>query len=186
MAALSSVTAYSESILESSPCELLEKKFKAEPLLKGIIIIDHDKGLPKGAISKNYLLNVLSSAFGRELYLSKSVGYFLEQHAKHGITLILSPQTTLEDALSQALTRSQTQRYDPILVWDKNDNDAGLIDMDELLLFHLKETEKLNSRLSKANRDKNEMLGIASHDLKNPLGAISSLAELMLNNELPD
>jgi signal transduction histidine kinase len=42
------------------------------------------------------------------------------------------------------------------------------------------ELEKKNKRLEEVNLQKNELLGIAAHDLRNPLGVISSFSEIML------
>lgn len=43
-----------------------------------------------------------------------------------------------------------------------------------------------NKELIQANLEKNEFLGIAAHDLKNPLSAIAGLAEVMLLAEQPN
>ena len=52
-----------------------------------------------------------------------------------------------------------------------------------LLLLNLKETnaalEELNHALEHMNREKNEFMNIAAHDLKNPLSAISGHAQLL-------
>jgi two-component system, sensor histidine kinase and response regulator len=42
------------------------------------------------------------------------------------------------------------------------------------------ELKHQNAQLQTLNNEKNEMLGIAAHDLKNPLGAITGLADLIL------
>lgn len=41
----------------------------------------------------------------------------------------------------------------------------------------------LNDKLEKLNKEKNEFIGILAHDLRNPLGAIYSLAEIYLGDE---
>lgn len=52
-----------------------------------------------------------------------------------------------------------------------------------LNLRHLQKTlEHQNSRLLKLNQEKNEFLGIAVHDLKNPLSAILGLSEFLKND----
>lgn len=43
------------------------------------------------------------------------------------------------------------------------------------------ELEKLNQRLQQLNQEKNYVLGVASHDLRNPIGNIISLAGFILN-----
>lgn len=47
-----------------------------------------------------------------------------------------------------------------------------------------KELKRVNSELVKANEFKSEILGIAAHDLKNPLGTILSLSDLLKDNEI--
>jgi signal transduction histidine kinase/ligand-binding sensor domain-containing protein len=51
----------------------------------------------------------------------------------------------------------------------------------ETLLLHSKNTEllELNAQLQVLNIEKNELLGIVSHDLKNPIGGVRGLAELI-------
>ncbi len=47
---------------------------------------------------------------------------------------------------------------------------------------HTDELEKTNQALIKLNQDKNEFLGIAAHDLKNPLSAIQGYAEMIIED----
>jgi len=53
-----------------------------------------------------------------------------------------------------------------------------------MLLFYLKEKDKklnlVNSNLTALNEEKNKFIGIAAHDLRNPVGGISSLTELLI------
>jgi signal transduction histidine kinase len=42
-----------------------------------------------------------------------------------------------------------------------------------------------NQQLHNLNEERNEILGIVAHDLKNPIGAVRSYAEMMLFNEIP-
>jgi signal transduction histidine kinase len=55
-----------------------------------------------------------------------------------------------------------------------------------LLLNLLKERyakiEKINQKLQKLNDEKNRFIGIAAHDLKNPIGTISSFSELLISD----
>jgi len=55
-----------------------------------------------------------------------------------------------------------------------------------LLIFNLKEKYKklaqLNSELVKLNAEKNKFIGIAAHDLRNPIGAIASYSELIISD----
>lgn len=55
-----------------------------------------------------------------------------------------------------------------------------------ILLYYIKTKHKelveTNKRLTQLNYEKNKYLGIAAHDLRNPMGTIISFSELMLNN----
>lgn len=57
-----------------------------------------------------------------------------------------------------------------------------------LLLFSLKEKQKkleeVNDKLNTINDEKNRIIGIAAHDIRNPLGAINSFSELLLADEV--
>src|SRR5690606_17841018 len=43
---------------------------------------------------------------------------------------------------------------------------------------------KTNAALEKANRDKNRLIGMATHDLRNPLGVIRSLSDILLEPDM--
>ena len=55
-----------------------------------------------------------------------------------------------------------------------------------LTIYYLKIKEykliKANTDLKKLNEEKNRMIGVAAHDLKNPIGAIYSLSHLMISD----
>ncbi len=51
--------------------------------------------------------------------------------------------------------------------------------MEEKVAERTRELQEKNETLVKVNQEKNEFLGIAAHDLKNPLAAIQSLANLV-------
>ena len=48
------------------------------------------------------------------------------------------------------------------------------------------ELEQANEELKTLNEQKDRFLGMAAHDLRNPLGGIRSLADLLLEEEAPD
>ncbi len=52
------------------------------------------------------------------------------------------------------------------------------------LKFATDTIRRQNAELTKLNEEKNEFLGIAAHDLKNPLSAIMGLSELMLREDM--
>jgi two-component system sensor histidine kinase/response regulator len=54
------------------------------------------------------------------------------------------------------------------------------------LKFYTDEVKEYNKRLEILNQEKNEFLGIAAHDLKNPIYSISMLAQVMLEDNLSE
>ncbi len=52
------------------------------------------------------------------------------------------------------------------------------------LKFAVDTIKNQNEQLTKLNNEKNEFLGIAAHDLKNPLSAIMGLSELLLRDDM--
>lgn len=63
------------------------------------------------------------------------------------------------------------------------------VDDDDLLLFAFKdvtELKRVEAELRELNEIKNRFLGMAAHDLRNPIGAIHGLANMILTLELED
>lgn len=56
-----------------------------------------------------------------------------------------------------------------------------MLQLRQQALDNLREAALARQRAEKANQAKSELLAIATHDLKNPLSAISSMAELLIN-----
>jgi two-component system, sensor histidine kinase and response regulator len=54
------------------------------------------------------------------------------------------------------------------------------------LKFYTDEVKDNNQQLELLNQEKNEFLGIAAHDLKNPIYSISMLAQIMLEDDLSE
>ena len=54
------------------------------------------------------------------------------------------------------------------------------------LKFYTNEIKDYNQQLELMDKEKNEFLGIAAHDLKNPIYNISMLSQLMLNEDLSE
>jgi signal transduction histidine kinase len=55
-----------------------------------------------------------------------------------------------------------------------------------ILIFYLKEKDKkmklINDHLKLINEEKNKFVGIAAHDLRNPIGGIASLSDLVIHD----
>jgi len=56
-----------------------------------------------------------------------------------------------------------------------------MLQLRQQALDNLREAALARQRAEKANQAKSELPAIATHDLKNPLSAISSMAELLIN-----
>lgn len=54
--------------------------------------------------------------------------------------------------------------------------------LEKLVIERTAELEKKNEKLIELNKEKNEFLGIAAHDLKSPLAGIKLVAEVLSNN----
>ncbi len=62
----------------------------------------------------------------------------------------------------------------------------SLIDLNNEFSNLNRELQKKNAELSKLNQLKNHLLGMAAHDLRNPIGAIDSLSEFLLEEAGPE
>lgn len=54
--------------------------------------------------------------------------------------------------------------------------------LEEKVKARTRELEKLNSRLSDLNLEKNKYIGMVAHDLRNPIGVAASFSELIITN----
>ena len=92
---------------------------------------------------------------------------------------------------SQALVQN-LQESEKILEQKVKERTLNLQEANEQLNQQAQEIEQTNiqlqeqnTTLAKLNTEKNELLGIVSHDLKNPIGSIRSLTELLQHNIAP-
>lgn len=177
-----------ETLFELKVCEDqwgkdIEHIFRDHPDVPGVIVEDEDSKLI-GSVSRLRFMSLLSTAFGRELFLKRRLRHIRKKNEGLLGTMILESDLPIDKAIKLALERPSAQKYDPFVVKDKKTGEARLLNMFSLLNQHLEQTQHLNELLISANTEKDEMLAIASHDLKNPLGVISSMAELLMSGEL--
>jgi signal transduction histidine kinase len=70
----------------------------------------------------------------------------------------------------------------------RDDDDSGLYDelsrLNNELVTAQRELAKKNAELGRLNDQKNQFLGMAAHDLRNPLSAILTLSEFLLDKKL--
>ncbi|HVG22244.1 MAG TPA: HAMP domain-containing sensor histidine kinase [Blastocatellia bacterium] len=119
-----------------------------------------------GAIGDNFLIVGAKSRSG--------AARFYEEMVK-----INNEQT---NALRQA-ARDLAEQARP-----RDDPDAGLYDelsrLNNELVTAQRELAKKNAELGRLNDQKNQLLGMAAHDLRNPLSAILTLSEFLLDQKL--
>lgn len=131
--------------------------------LNGEVVPLHFAG---GAIDDNLLLVGAKSRSG--------AAHFYEEMVK-----INNEQTNALRQAARDLAEQARQRADP---------DGGLYDelsrLNNELVTAQRELAKKNVELGKLNDQKNQFLGMAAHDLRNPLSAILTLSEFLLDDRL--
>ena len=108
----------------------------------------------------------------------------------HPVRMLLTGYSDIADAI-EAINKGRVYRY---ITKPYEEDDVKLIIDGAVKLFQAEEqyrqllvsledkVKERTERLIKLNAEKNEFLGIVAHDLKNPLGSMRMLAEL-INNE---
>jgi signal transduction histidine kinase len=86
-------------------------------------------------------------------------------------------------AANEALKREEHYRHDPIIVELEN-GDLKLLDFHNLLLAQTQVHMLTLKSLTDANEFKKEVLGIAAHDLRNPINSILGFSQLIINEEV--
>jgi two-component system, sensor histidine kinase and response regulator len=97
--------------------------------------------------------------------------------------IMLTGQADLE-TVSRAIQYAKIYRYIP-KPWQPDDFKLTVKEAlhsyhkDQDIIWHSEKLQKNNQALIQLNQEKNEFLGIAAHDLKNPLSAIQGWAEMI-------
>lgn len=156
------------------------KIFEIEKSAPGIIINKANKFYK--LLPKYHLYQLMSKPYMLELFIDKPIEYFCNE-ILDDYCLMLPSYTFIAEAAEKALLRDSKYRNDPIVV-RFDDGYYKILDFDQLLLaqthIHLMTTHSLKEAIS----FKNEILGIASHDLKNPLHIILSFIQILSDDEL--
>ncbi len=102
------------------------------------------------------------------------------------VKIMLTGQANI-DSIGQAIRYANLYRYiskpwktDDFRLTVKEAVNSYLLELK--INEHADKLEKTNISLIKLNQDKNEFLGIAAHDLKNPLSAIKGWAEMIVED----
>ena len=101
----------------------------------------------------------------------------------HALELeLLSEQAQKKALITEASRKLAIVEKEQEITHKKN---AELEERNDIIRAKNTELESLNQRLTRLNQEKNEFLGIAAHDLKNPLASIT-LQTTLLERELTD
>jgi signal transduction histidine kinase len=112
-----------------------------------------------------------------DLYSKRRIDHLFDDNnsRKH---LILSSSTSIIAATGIALKRTGTETFEPIIVRYEN-NEFKLLDFYNLLVAQNYIQILMNEIMNRANEFKKEVLAIATHDLRNPIGTILGFSDLI-------
>jgi signal transduction histidine kinase len=150
------------------------RMFNEYPSILSLIVADTHQIL--GVITRDVFFELLSRPFYEELFKRVQIEELLEEFPV-GAILILPHTTSIPSAVKQALTRTGDSFSQPLVVDDGHG--YKLLDVFDLLLAHQRISELMNEEMQQLILEKNEFLGIVSHDLKNPLSTIQLITRLM-------
>jgi signal transduction histidine kinase len=156
--------------------------FKSNPIYPGLLVTKN--GQLYKMLSKARFYEVMSKQYMFDLFYRRPVhSFFDNNHSEAYLTLDI--HLSVLNAATIALQRPIINMFDPIIV-KCTENSYKLLDYYVLLLaqnqVHLKTAQLLNE----ANEFKKEVLGVVAHDLRNPLGAILGLVQLIEQNKPDD
>jgi diguanylate cyclase (GGDEF)-like protein len=129
---------FDESVDVNQQVRDITHLFDVNSSLPGVIIMENNRYL--GMVSRDRCFEALGRPYGIELFSRLSVRQFFSQIGTNA--LVLTPETSIDNAVRLGLIRDHCELYDPIVVND--DDHSYLIDMHTLLV---RQTELL-SKLS--------------------------------------
>lgn len=146
----------------------------------GILVIRFQDGR---VVFSNRYFNEAFGVDGVDLLGEDWEGFFVDHEERQNLMVELSMNDEVRDFELRLRGRDDTvlcglASLAPIL-----------IDDEDLLLFAFNDVTKLKrveAELRELNEIKNRFLGMAAHDLRNPIGAIHGLANMILTLELDD
>jgi signal transduction histidine kinase len=128
-------------------------------------------------LSKSKFYQVMSKQYMFDLFSRRTVEFFFDDSFFEP-NLVLSESSSIIEAAGKALLREDKYRFDPIIVIT-NANEYKLLSIHTLLLAQNEVQKHMLELLTEANEFKKDVLGIVTHDLRNPLSAILGFVSLM-------
>ncbi len=164
------------------PAKTVMDFFERHPAIPGIIVVEN--GLYASMLSRKEFFECISKPYSLEIYLKRPIRVMIESipYAPH---IIVQYSTSIVDAVQVALQRSEEHFTDPLVVETMN-HSLKILDVHQLLRAHARIHALAVDQLREINQFKTELLGIASHDLKNPLNSIINLAKVIREELEPD
>lgn len=163
-----------------TPARTVMEFFEQHPAIPGIIITENS--LYTALLSRKEFFECISKPYSLELYLKRPIRVMIES-IPYAPRSIVQHSTPIVDAVQVALQRSEEHFTDPLVVENSN-HSLRILDVHQLLRAHAHIHALAVEQLREINQFKSELLGIASHDLKNPLNSIINLAKV-IQSELP-
>lgn len=178
-----------------SDLDLFSTSIRATDFLMEVFqIFEKDKSIPGIIVSKdNTFFRMLSRTrfyesmskkFMFELFSKRTVYSFFDENQTE-FNLFLPANTSVLTAANEALKREERYRHDPIIIELDNGN-LKLLDFHNLLLAQTQVHMLTLKSLTDANEFKKEVLGIAAHDLRNPINTILGFARLIIEADFYD
>lgn len=161
--------------------EISEKVSRLAEILKsdcrtpGIILMN--AGEFHGMISRRTFYELMSQPYSLDLYHNREVEFLYEEKQTTGI-LVLHETEQIAGAAMISLQRQADLIYEPVIV-RLSDRHYKVLDIHHLLMAQSKIHLLTVKSLEEANEFKSEVLGIASHDLKNPLNSILGFSKMI-------
>jgi signal transduction histidine kinase len=179
---ISELQLFEAQVQADEPARHVMDFFDSHPAVPGVIVID--QGSFVMMLSRKIFFECISKPFSLELYLKRPIRVMTENIGQPA-GLILPHTTPIVTAVQHALGRSEEFFTDPLVV-ETPGRSLRILDVHQLLQAHSHIHALALEQLREINQFKTELLGIASHDLKNPLNSIINIAKLMRGELEPD
>lgn len=146
----------------------------------GILVIRQEDGR---VVFSNRYFNEAFGVDGVELMGEHWESFFVDKGERQELMVEFSVNDEVRDFTLRLRGKDDT------VLWGLASLAPILVDDEDLLLFAFNDVTKLKrveEELRELNEIKNRFLGMAAHDLRNPIGAIRGLANMILKLELEE